>query len=128
MFQKIKKAAKALKKETYAVYLATKDRRTPWYAKLLGIIIISYALSPIDLIPDFIPILGYLDDIILVPVGIWLLLKLIPGEVMEECRQRAELELNKKEKNWFVGAIIIVIWISSASLFFWWVYKWWYGV
>ena len=88
-FASLKAKAKQLKSEVYALYLASKDPRTPWYAKALAALIIGYALSPIDLIPDFIPVLGYLDDLIIVPAGIVLLLKMIPKEVMEECREKA---------------------------------------
>lgn len=82
--------AKRLKHETYALYLAGRDPRTPWYAKLLALAIAAYAASPIDLIPDFIPVLGYLDDLLLVPTGIWLVLRLIPAEVMAEARRRTQ--------------------------------------
>ena len=83
----LKQLAKKLKKETYAVYLASKDSRTPWYARLLSIIIVAYAFSPIDLIPDFVPILGYLDDLIIVPLGIWFVIKMIPKNILAECRE-----------------------------------------
>ncbi|OHD11500.1 MAG: hypothetical protein A2086_04975 [Spirochaetes bacterium GWD1_27_9] len=111
--KKLKEKAKQLKSDTYALFLAYKDKRVKWYAKIFIIIVISYALSPIDLIPDFIPILGLLDDIILVPLGIYFALKMIPQDIMEECREKARiyLENNKKPKNWIVGIIIILIWI-----------------
>ena len=82
-----RRAAEFVTRELYALYLACKDPRVPWYAKLLAVGVAAYAFSPIDLIPDFIPVLGYLDDLILVPLGIYLVLKLIPDEVMSECRQ-----------------------------------------
>ena len=84
-----KQRARALQREVHAVYLAMRDPRTPWYARLLAGAVVAYAFSPIDLIPDPIPVLGYLDDLLLVPLGIVLVLRLIPAEVMQECRQRA---------------------------------------
>jgi len=84
----LKEKANQLKNETYALYLAFKDPRVPWYAKVLIAAIVSYTLSPIDLIPDFIPVIGYADDLILVPAGIYLVLKMIPEEVLEECRKK----------------------------------------
>ena len=82
--------AKQLKLEIYALYLAYQDPRTPWYAKVMALIIVAYAFSPIDLIPDFIPILGYLDDLILLPLGVALTLRLIPPAVLAECRASAQ--------------------------------------
>jgi len=111
-FASLKAKAKQLKSEVYALYLASKDPRTPWYAKVLAVLIIGYALSPIDLIPDFIPVLGYLDDLIIVPAGIVLLLKMIPKEVMEECREMARsLSEQKKPKNWTAGLVVVLIWV-----------------
>ena len=111
-----KSRAKGLKSEIYALYLACRDPRTPWYAKALATIILGYALSPIDLIPDFIPLLGYLDDLIIVPAGITLLIKMIPGEILEECRERAQKAPREKLKNWTAGAIIILIWIVAIGI------------
>ncbi len=109
--------SKRLKTEAYALYLASKHPRTPWYAKILAALIIGYALSPIDLIPDFIPVVGYLDDLILVPLGIALLIKIIPGDILEECRTKAEADLSKrKPKNWVAAIIIIVIWLLVIYL------------
>jgi uncharacterized membrane protein YkvA (DUF1232 family) len=107
-----KQFAKKLKKEVYAVYLASKDPRVPWYARLLAVIIVAYAFSPIDLIPDPIPILGYLDDLIIIPLGIWLVLKLIPPSILSECRERVEREnLQAKPTNWIAAVVIITIWV-----------------
>jgi len=113
-----KEKSKQLKSEIVALYLAAKHPRTPWHAKVLAALIIGYALSPIDLIPDFIPVVGYLDDLILVPAGIALLIKIIPRDVLEECRSRAQSDLSKrKPKNWVVAAIIIVlIWLCAIYL------------
>src|SRR5512139_812634 len=87
-----KQRARTLKTEVYALYLAYRDPRTPWYARLLAGIVVAYAFSPIDLIPDFIPVLGYLDDLLLVPLGVMLALRMVPRDVLDECRARARAE------------------------------------
>jgi uncharacterized membrane protein YkvA (DUF1232 family) len=113
-FESWKTKAKRLKKEIHALYLASKDPRTPWYAKVLAALIIGYALSPIDLIPDFIPVLGYLDDLIIVPAGIVLLLKMIPKEVMEEARQKVRSQSEQKNpKSLIAGLVIVLIWVLT---------------
>ena len=110
-----KEKARALKRETYAVYLACRDPRVPWYGRLLAACIVGYAFSPIDLIPDFVPVLGYLDDLILIPLGIALLLKVIPSEVMAECREKAAVAMvGGKPRNWIAAGIIVAIWILLA--------------
>ncbi len=92
--------------------MAYRDERVPWYAKLFTMLVVAYAFSPIDLIPDFIPILGYLDDLILVPLGVYLALKLIPKEVLEDCKRKVEeRQITSKPKNWITGIIIITLWI-----------------
>lgn len=111
-FSKLKSYAKKLKQNLFVLYLSYKDPRTPWYAKVVAICVVAYAFSPIDLIPDFIPILGYLDDLIIVPLGILLALKLIPSYVIEDNLKAAEeLKQNGKPKNWLVGVLFILIWI-----------------
>ncbi|MFD4928379.1 YkvA family protein [Peribacillus butanolivorans] len=111
----LKNYARKLKQDLFVLYLSYKDNRTPWYAKAVAICVVAYAFSPIDLIPDFIPVLGYLDDIILVPLGISLALKLIPPHVIEENREMAEnMKKNGKPKNWFVGILFILIWVLFA--------------
>jgi uncharacterized membrane protein YkvA (DUF1232 family) len=115
----LKEKAKRLKNETYALYLASKDRRVPWYAKAFVVLIVAYALSPIDLIPDFIPVLGYLDDLILIPAGIWLALKMVPQDVMDDCRKRAREEMGSGKTNWLGAAIIVVIWAMILGLVIW---------
>ena len=108
-----KQSAQNLKAETYALYLAYKHPGTPWYARLLAGLVIAYALSPLDLVPDFIPVLGYLDDLILVPLGIPLALRLIPAAVMAECRVQAKTELlTAKPRQWFPVVVILMIWIA----------------
>lgn len=109
----------ALKTDVYALYLAHRDPRIPWYAKALAACIVGYAFSPVDLIPDFIPVLGYLDDIILIPLGIALVIRMIPKEVLEEYRKKAEDALaGKRPRNWFAAGIIILIWVllSAAAI------------
>lgn len=108
-----KQSAKQLKAETYALYLAYKHPVTPWYARLLAGLVIAYAFSPLDLVPDFIPVLGYLDDLILVPLGITLALKLIPAAVMAECRAQAKTELlTAKPRQWLPVVVVVTIWIA----------------
>lgn len=111
--EKLKTWARRIKQELHALYLATRDPRTPWHAKAVAALVIGYAFSPIDLIPDFIPVLGLLDDAILVPLGIKLALRLIPSEVMAECREHArETQKVENEVSWVAAAIIVVIWIA----------------
>lgn len=115
MFAQLKAWAKQLKRQIFVLYLAYKDQRTPWFAKLFAICVVAYAFSPLDLIPDFIPILGYLDDVILLPLGIMFALKMMPQPVIIDCRNKAEeLMKNGKPKNWFMGAVFIIIWIVVA--------------
>jgi uncharacterized membrane protein YkvA (DUF1232 family) len=122
--QRWKQSARKLKRETYALYLAARHPCTPWYAKLFIICIAGYALSPIDLIPDFIPLLGYLDDLVIVPFGIGLALKMLPTDVLEECRQRAYTELGgEKPKSWASAVVIAAIWLVSLGLVGVWVYR-----
>lgn len=106
---------RALKRETLAVTIAARDPRTPWPAKALATLVVAYALSPIDLIPDFIPVLGYLDDLILVPLGIWLVLRLIPPRVMEEARVKAAA-MDRPGKSLWGLAIVVALWLAAAAL------------
>jgi uncharacterized membrane protein YkvA (DUF1232 family) len=120
-----KARAKLLKLEVYALYIAYKDRRTPWYAKIFAALVVGYAFSPIDLIPDPIPILGYLDDLVLIPLGAYLAVKMIPLQVMEESRQKArEVMAQGKPVNKFVAVIIILVWIGLAVAAGVLVYRW----
>jgi uncharacterized membrane protein YkvA (DUF1232 family) len=112
-FEGWKATARKLKLEVYALYIASKDRRVPWYARVVAVTVVAYAFSPIDLIPDPIPVLGYLDDLILIPLGIALVIKLIPVEVLQDCREKAALTMKAgKPRNWVAGGIIILIWLS----------------
>ena len=100
--------ARGIKTETYALYFAVRDERTPWYAKLLGVCVVAYALSPIDLIPDFIPVIGYLDDLLIVPLGLWLVRYLIPPQVLSAARQRAaEAEVRHSRA---AAVFVLVVW------------------
>lgn len=114
---KLKQRARALKSETYALYLAYRDPRVPLYAKVFAAVVVGYAFSPLDLVPDFIPVLGYLDDLILVPAGIALALKMIPAEVMEDCRAKVAAEARgDKPRNWVAGVIVVLVWLLLAAL------------
>jgi len=110
MLKKLRSHARALKNETIAVYIAAKDQRTPWYAKAVAISTVAYAFSPIDLIPDFIPILGYLDDVIIVPAGITLAIRLIPAEVLEDARKEAVDSGVGRSVGYIGTGIIAIIW------------------
>ncbi len=106
---------KNLRIEAHAAWLAARDPRCPWHARVLGLVIAAYALSPIDLIPDFIPVLGLLDDALLVPLGIWLFVKMLPAGLFDECRARAAEASDRPQSAW--GAVIVVIvWILAALL------------
>ena len=110
--QSLKQLARKLKNEVYAIYLASKDSRTPWYARMLAVVIVAYVFSPLDFIPDFIPILGYLDDLILVPLGLWLVIKLIPTQILAECREQALAQKAQgKPKNWLAAGAIVTLWL-----------------
>ena len=103
--------------ETYAIYLAYKDPRTPWYARIFAAFVVGYAFSPIDLVPDPIPVLGYLDDLVLVPLGVALALKMIPQTVLVECREEAQTAMSQgKPTNWTAAGVIIAIWLLLAVL------------
>ena len=116
-----KRRVRQLKAETYALYLAYRDPRVPWYARLLAAVVVGYAFCPIDLIPDFVPVLGYLDDLLLVPLGIWLALKLIPPEVMAEARERAQQVMERGRPVNRVAALVVVsIWLLLAALALFW--------
>ena len=110
-----KQWAKRLKTKIYTLYLAYKDPRTPWYARVFAAVVVGYAFSPIDLIPDFIPVLGYLDDLVLLPIGVALAIKMIPPEVMVECRRQAQAKMSEdKPTNWTAAVIIMTIWLLLA--------------
>jgi uncharacterized membrane protein YkvA (DUF1232 family) len=124
MLRHLTRWARGLIRDAHAVYLAAFDPQVPWYAKILAAAVAGYALSPIDLIPDFIPVLGYADDLLIVPLGIWLVVSLIPPEVMAECRARAAAAEQRPRS--MAGAIAIVaIWMTAAALLGWAVWARW---
>lgn len=116
MIESWKRRAHQLKSETYALTLAYRDRRTPWYARLFAALVVGYAFSPIDLVPDFVPVLGYLDDLVLVPLGVLLALKMIPPDVWAESRERAReaMAAGKPVSRW-AAAVIVLIWLLIAA-------------
>lgn len=114
-FQTLRDRARTLKRDVYALYFAYKDPRTPWIAKVFAALVVAYAFSPIDLIPDPIPVLGYLDDLILVPIGVVIALRLIPPDVMADARTKAEeARQSGKPVSWIGAALVIVLWVLLA--------------
>ena len=116
---RIKAWAKSLKRDVMTLWFVLKHPQAPWYARALAALLTAYALSPIDLIPDFIPVLGYLDDLIIVPVGIWLLLKIIPAQVLDECRNQADewfSQDKQKPRSWVGLTLILSLWGLAAWL------------
>jgi len=114
--------ARIVKRDVHALYLASRDPRVPWYAKALALVVAAYALSPIDLIPDFVPVLGYLDDLILLPLGVLLVLKLIPRDIMAECRVKADAAQRPPVSR---GAAVVIacIWTAAIGLAGWLAYR-----
>jgi uncharacterized membrane protein YkvA (DUF1232 family) len=120
LLAKLKEWARRIKRDAVAVYFAARDPRTPWMARILAIAIAAYALSPIDLIPDFIPVLGYLDDVLIVPLGLWLVIRFIPPEVLIASRERAST-LFAQPRSYVAAAWIVCVWIVCVlGLAFWW--------
>ena len=124
MLSRIKIWARSLKRDAHAIYLASRDPRVPWYAKALAIAVAAYALSPIDLIPDFIPVIGYLDELFILPLGIWLVVWLIPPEIMVEYRAKADQSSERPTSRAAMVAIIL-LWIAGAIMLGWAGYAWW---
>ena len=113
-----KARAKALEREVYALYLCSRHPKTPLYAKLFALLIVGYSLSPIDLIPDFIPVLGYIDDLVLIPFGIALLIRMMPKDVLEECRHKAQSPPANKTKRWTGAIMVVCLWVLAVYLTF----------
>lgn len=114
-WRRLRERARTLKREIYVIYLACRDPRTPWYAKAVAGVVVAYSISPLDLIPDFIPVLGFLDDAILVPLGIAVVIRLIPSDVLTECRAAALANPRRLESK--TGAVVIVgVWIIAALI------------
>jgi uncharacterized membrane protein YkvA (DUF1232 family) len=127
MLENLKARTKSLKREIHALFLAARDSRTPWYARAVIICVVAYALSPIDLIPDFIPVLGYLDDLIIVPLGIALVVRLIPSDVMAEHRTQAAAAQNRPVS--LAGAtVVIAAWLAALCLVGWLGYRYVSGI
>jgi uncharacterized membrane protein YkvA (DUF1232 family) len=116
--------ARGLRRDAHALHLAARDPRVPWCAKLLALAVAGYALSPIDLIPDVIPVLGQLDDLVLVPFGIWAVVKLVPAPVMAELRERAE-RIAERPTSRLAAAAILVLWAAAFALVLWLARGWW---
>lgn len=117
---RLRERARRLGRELNALYLACRDPRTPWYARAVAVLVVGYAFSPIDLIPDFIPVLGYLDDLILLPLGIWLALRLIPGDVLEAARLQAqEVAAEKRPASVAAAWVIVLVWLWALLGAFW---------
>jgi uncharacterized membrane protein YkvA (DUF1232 family) len=117
-----RQTARHLKREVYALYFAVRDPRVAWYAKALAACVVAYAFSPIDLIPDPIPILGYLDDLVLIPLGVLAVRAVIPAAVLEDCRVMAR-QLDAKPRNWVAAGIIMAIWLLLAALASYWLLR-----
>ena len=118
MFAGLKRWLRAIKRDAHALYLAARDPRVPWHAKALGVFIAAYAFSPIDLIPDFIPVLGLLDDAIILPLGIWLAVKLIAPAIMAEHRRAAEAASGKPVSR-TAAVVVVAVWALSAVVLIW---------
>src|SRR5262245_4942212 len=118
MLKRASKWARTIKRDAVAVWIAARDPRVPWYAKVVAALVAAYAFSPIDLIPDFIPVLGYLDDIVIVPAGILLCVRLIPGGLMEEFRAEASRRIDRPTSR--IGAVtIVVLWLVALAVTVW---------
>lgn len=125
MWDRLKNWARSCKREVRALGLALRHPGTPWYAKAWLGLVVAYAFSPIDLVPDFVPVLGYLDDLILLPVGIWIALRLIPEDVLAQCRQQADQDIQNGHSIGWVGlAMVILVWVAASALTLWLVSPW----
>ena len=121
MLHRLRSWAAEMGRDVLAVWIAARDPRVPWYAKVVAATVAAYALSPIDLIPDFIPVLGYLDDLVLVPLGILLVVQLIPAGLMQEFRAEAARRMEQPRSR--IGAVVIaLIWVAAAALILWWLW------
>ena len=120
IFERLRQWARTVKRDVLILYLAARDPRVPWYAKVVAACVAAYAFSPIDLIPDFIPVLGYLDDVIIVPLGIVLAMRLIPLTLLEEHRRTAIERSQQRPASYVGAAIILIIWfVAGGALLFW---------
>lgn len=123
---RLKRWAKHIKRDGVTLWFAAKRRSTPWYAKALGVLVVAYAFSPIDLIPDFIPVLGYLDDLLLLPGLIWLAVRLLPPDVLADCRSQADAwtkSQGQKPSSRIGAAVIVLLWIAVSVVLWTWVFQ-----
>ena len=116
--ERLKRWARRLKVEVHALYLAYKDPRVPWYARAFAAVVVGYAFSPIDLIPDPIPVLGYLDDLVLIPLGVALAVRMIPPQVLAECREKAR-EMKDRPVSRVAAVVVVAVWVALAALAVW---------
>ena len=114
MLERWKQTARGLEREALALWFACRDSRVPWHARLLALVVVGYALSPIDLIPDFIPVLGILDDLLIIPLGVLAVRTLVPPAVLEECRQKAA-GLQERPRSYRAAAVIVALWLAAAA-------------
>lgn len=124
----LKTWARRIKRDGVTLWFATRDPRTPWYAKALGLLVVAYALSPVDLIPDFIPVLGFVDDVLLLPALIWLAIRLLPRAVLVECRQSADAWLEarqRKPSSWFGACLVMAAWLALGWAMWVWISTHW---
>jgi len=119
MLDRLKKWAHSVKRDILALYLAARDPRVPWYAKALAALVAAYALSPIDPIPDFIPVLGYLDELIVLPLGIAAVVRMIPADVMADLRLQAERRMLTRPRSMVGAMLVVLLWLAAAAFFFW---------
>ena len=122
LLERLKRWARTIKRDVIALWIAARDPRVPWYAKALAASIAAYALSPIDLIPDFIPVLGYLDDLVILPAGILLVVRLIPAPLIAEFRVQAAT-IAQQPRSTTAAVIIAIIWVAVAALAGWWLWR-----
>jgi uncharacterized membrane protein YkvA (DUF1232 family) len=123
VFERVKTWARGMKREVRAVAVALRDPQTPWYARALGLLVVAYAFSPVDLIPDFVPVLGYLDDLLLVPLGIWLVVRLIPEPILQQARLQVD-ESAEKPTSWAGAALIATLWAAALGAMGFLIWRW----
>jgi len=119
MFDRLKEWARGMKRDILALYLAARDPRVPWYAKVMAALVAAYAFSPIDIIPDFIPVLGYLDDLVLLPLGIVIVIRLIPDDVMDDLRRQALERAHSRPRSLAGAMVVVLLWAAAAALTIW---------
>jgi uncharacterized membrane protein YkvA (DUF1232 family) len=123
LLESLRAWARRIKRDAMTLWFALRDPRTPWLAKALGVVVVAYALSPIDLIPDFIPVLGLLDELILLPLLLWLALRQLPPEVLDDCRRQAEAWAARsaaRPRSRLGAALVVMVWLALALALLWW--------